>query len=97
MSRIHEVYRLLLPERPPLLSLVGFGIAIAGLGLDAVAHLAGSGDHHHAGFSGSEHAAHLVGLIGMLIALSGVVIDGARRAGSHTTSNVERSSNHAHR
>ena len=44
------------------------------------AGLAGAEAHHHEiGFSLQEHGAHLMGLIGMVVALAGVVIDGARR------------------
>jgi hypothetical protein len=75
MTRLH----LLVPTRPPLLALVGVGIAVAGLGLDTFVHLTTAEAHHHAvGFSLEEHGAHLVGLIGMVVALAGVVIDGVR-------------------
>ena len=71
----------LVHTRPPMLALVGIGIALIGLGLDTVVHLtAGAEAHHHEiGFSLQEHGAHLIGLIGMVVALAGVVIDGARR------------------
>jgi hypothetical protein len=71
----------LVPVRPPILALVGVGIAIFGLGLDTVVHLTTveAAHHHDVGFSLEEHGAHLVGLIGMVIALAGVVIDGVRR------------------
>ena len=69
----------LVPVRPPLLALIGIGIAIAGLGLDALVHLTAVEAHQHeVGFSLQEHGAHLVGLIGMVVALAGVVIDGVR-------------------
>ena len=69
----------LVPVRPPLLALIGVGIAVLGLGLDTVVHLTSVEPHHHEiGFSLQEHGAHLVGLIGMVIALAGVVIDGVR-------------------
>lgn len=71
----------LLPSRPPLLSLVGVAIAFAGLSLDVLVHLTATvHEHEHAvGFSLGEHGAHLVGLIGMVIALAGVVLSGLRR------------------
>jgi hypothetical protein len=69
----------LVPVRPPLLALIGVGVAILGLGLDTVVHLTAAEVHHHEiGFSWEEHGAHLVGLLGMVIALAGVVIDGVR-------------------
>ena len=70
----------LIPVRPPLLALIGVGIAIFGLGLDTMVHLTAAEAHHHdIGFSLQEHGAHLVGLIGMVVALTGVVIDGVRQ------------------
>lgn len=76
--------RALIPVRPPLLALAGLAIAVAGLGLDTFVHLSAAGVHHHeAGFSVPEHGAHLAGLIGMVLALAGIVINGARR-GDHT-------------
>jgi hypothetical protein len=73
---LHQI----VPVRPPILALVGVAIALIGLGADTVVHLtAGVEAHHHEiGFSLQEHGAHLVGLIGMVVALAGVVIDGAR-------------------
>jgi len=75
-----RLYRLIVPTRPPLLALIGVGIAIFGLGLDTVVHLSAAAEahHHEIGFSFEEHGAHLVGLIGMVVALAGVVIDGVR-------------------
>jgi len=80
MSGLSQLYQLIIPNRPPLLALIGIGIAVFGLGLDTFVHLtAGAEAHHHEiGFSLQEHGAHLVGLIGMVVALSGVVIDGVR-------------------
>lgn len=77
--------RVLVPHRPPLLTLLGIAIAIAGLGLDAAVHLSAAAHHHETGFSLAEHGAHLVGLTGMVVALAGVVISGAGR-GRATTS-----------
>ncbi len=72
-----SLVRRLVPVRPPLLTLVGVEIAVAGLVLDAAVHLS-AGAHHHQGFELSEHAAHLVGLIGMVVALAGIVIRGTQ-------------------
>jgi len=74
-----RLYHQIVPTRPPLLALIGIGIAVAGLGLDTFVHLTAVEAHHHEiGFSWEEHGAHLVGLVGMVIALTGVVIDGVR-------------------
>ena len=81
---LHEVpmrnlVHALVPMRPPILALVGVAIAVFGLGLDTFVHLTTVEAHHHeVGFSLEEHGAHLVGLIGMVVALAGVVIDGLR-------------------
>jgi hypothetical protein len=85
-----DLLRILVPTRPPLLALIGVAIALGGLGLDTIVHLTAVEAHHHEiGFSLQEHGAHLVGLIGMVVALAGVVISGTRRQ--------ERSSRHANR
>lgn len=74
-----RLIQLVVPTRPPLLALIGVGIALVGLGLDTFVHLTAVEAHHHeVGFSLEEQGAHLVGLIGMVVALAGVVIDGAR-------------------
>lgn len=91
-----------LVSRPPLLSIAGIAVAGAGLALDLVVHLslpAVAHDHAHAGFSLSEHAAHLVVMVGMALTLAGVVIDGARRQfrPRPTPVPIERSHSHAHR
>lgn len=68
--------------RPPLVSIAGVGVIGAGLVLDLLVHLTlPAAAHHspHAGFSLTEHAAHLVVMVGMALTLAGVVIDGARR------------------
>ena len=88
MNALARARQLVIPVRPPLLALIGLAIAIAGLGLDAAVHLfaAAQPDHHHqVGFSVSEHGAHLLGLIGMVVALAGIVVHGVRtgRRGAH--------------
>ena len=69
-------------SRPPLPSILGMAVAILGVALDLVVHLSAAADGHehvHAGFTLSEHAAHLVVMVGMVLILAGVVVDGARR------------------
>lgn len=62
----------------PLVSRIGLLLMVAAGSLDVIVHLA-SGDHAgHQGF-GPEHAAHLIGVVGMVLVLAGVVIHGARR------------------
>ena len=82
--------------RPPLISLFGLAVLAAGLALDTVVHLTAAPVHRHAGFSPSEHA-HLVVLIGMVLVLAGIVIDGVRRNrdARPVTNSTERSSTHA--
>ena len=89
-------------SRPPLLSLLGVAVIVAGVALDLVVHLAlpADGDHHvHAGFSPSEHTAHLVVMLGMTLTLAGVVVDGVRRQLQRPDrpARIERSPSHAHR
>ena len=62
----------------PTMTRIGLLLMAAAGAFDAIVHLA-SGDHaaHHA--FGPEHAAHLLGVVGMVLVLAGVVIHGARR------------------
>ena len=87
--------------RPPLVSIAGVGVIAAGLVLDLLVHLTlPAASHHsaHAGFSLTEHAAHLVVMVGMALTLAGVVIDGARRQIQRREIPApERSDSHAHR
>lgn len=46
--------------------------------VDVVGHLA-AGQHPGQHALGPEHAAHLLGVVGMVLVLSGVVVHGARR------------------
>ena len=70
--RFREIADLPLLSRAGLLLMVAAGVA------DVIVHLA-AGDHAgHYGF-GPEHTAHLLGVVGMVLVLTGVVIHGARR------------------
>jgi len=62
----------------PVLSRIGLLLMVAAGAFDVVVHLA-AGEHagHHD--FGPEHAAHLVGVVGMVLVLAGVVVHGARR------------------
>lgn len=88
--------------RPPFTSLLGLAIAFLGVALDVAVHLSVPADGHehvHAGFTLSEHAAHLVVMAGMALVLAGVVVDGVRRQLMQrvTSARVERSAPHATR
>ena len=63
----------------PAVSRLGLtAILVAGV-VDVVALLLGTGAHGaHRGFV-PEHAAHLLGVVGMVLTLAGVLIQGARR------------------
>jgi hypothetical protein len=64
----------------PSVTVVGFGVmALAGV-MAVLLHLAAGNQagHLHGGFAPVQ-GAHLLGLIGMVLTLSGVVIEGARR------------------
>jgi uncharacterized protein YjeT (DUF2065 family) len=71
-----------LPHRPPLPGLARFGIVVMAFGLlldfvehDLVTHI---DEQRVAGFPLSEHTAHLVVLIGMVLVLTGIVRTGRR-------------------
>lgn len=62
----------------PAVTRIGLALMVAAGAVDVLVHAAG-GDHtgHHG--LGPEHAAHLLGVIGMVLVLTGVVTYGARR------------------
>ena len=60
------------------LSRVGMLLMVAAGAFDVVVHLTGGEHAGHHGF-GAEHAAHLLGVVGMVLVLAGVVTYGARR------------------
>lgn len=62
----------------PALTRVGLLLMVAAGAFDVVVHLA-AGEHAGHYRFGPEHAAHLVGVVGMVLVLAGVVTDGARR------------------
>ena len=69
------------PRPFPRLGRLGVAVMVIGFGLDLVAHtllpqalVAGT-------FSPQQHAAHLVVLIGMVLVILAVVVDGQRHAG----------------
>jgi hypothetical protein len=62
----------------PAVSRLGLVVIVAAGVMDVVVHLLGSPAAHDHGFA-VEHAAHLLGIVGMALVLAGVVIHGARR------------------
>lgn len=64
----------------PLISKIGGAVIAVGVVLDTIVHvfLVQSGQATIAGFSLPEHAAHLVVLVGMVLVLGGVMVQGAR-------------------
>jgi hypothetical protein len=62
----------------PALSRVGLLLMVAAGAFDVVVHLAAGEHAGHHGF-GLEHAAHLLGVVGMVLVLAGVVAYGACR------------------
>ena len=70
------------PRRIPSLTRLGAAAIAVGLVLDLLVHslLPDLHDAVVAGFSVGEHAAHLLVLIGMVLALAGIVADGSRTA-----------------
>ena len=62
----------------PELSRVGLLLILVAGAIDVLLHLA-AGEHAGHDGSGSEHLAHLLGVVGMVLVLAGVLTDGARR------------------
>lgn len=80
----------------PILSRIGLLLMLAAGALDVLVHPA-SGDHAgHLRFA-PEHAAHLLGVVGMVLVLAGVVVDGARRQPRRTAAKPGGLDPNAHR
>ncbi len=62
----------------PAVSRAGLLLMIAAGAFDVIVHLTAGEHAGHHGF-GPEHAAHLLGVVGMVLVLAGVVTYGARR------------------
>jgi hypothetical protein len=62
----------------PALSRIGLLLMVGAGAFDVVVHLAAGAHAGKHGF-GPEHAAHLIGVVGMVLVLAGVVTYGARR------------------
>lgn len=63
----------------PALVRVGLVLMFAGGAGDVVVHLAVSSHGAHHGIGPAEHAVHLLGLVGMVLVLTGVMAFGASR------------------
>ena len=80
------------------MTVVGFGVmALAGV-MEVLLYLAAGnqGGHLHGGFA-PEQGAHLLGIIGMVLALAGVIHDAARRPTRRSSANSGGLDPHAHR
>lgn len=64
----------------PSVTVVGFGVIALAAVMEVLLYLATGNPaaHSHGGFA-PERGAHLLGIIGMVLALAGVVIEAARR------------------
>jgi len=74
IDRIRELSLL-----PTLVKLGLLLMAFAGAS-DVIAHLGAASDGHLHAHTSSEAAAHLMGLVSMIVILLGVVIDGVRKS-----------------
>ena len=76
-----QIIRAVWQELSSLPLLVRIGLAfmpVAFLG-DVAVHLLPAAHQHHAGFAPQEHIAHLLGILAMVLVISGVIFDGVRR------------------
>jgi hypothetical protein len=85
IPRSHLVQRLSGGRPVPILAKLGFLTVGIGLVADVVEHTLLAHPHLHdaalIGFSAGEHASHLLVLLGMVLVLVGIVVDGTRAAG----------------
>jgi hypothetical protein len=70
----------------PRIARLGVALILAGLVLDGVVHalIVPGSQVQLAGFSFEEHAAHLVVIVGMVLVIVGVMVDGTRVASRNT-------------
>ena len=61
----------------PIVTRLGLAVMVFAGALDVVLHLATTPHFGH--HFGGEHLAHVLGVVGMVLVLGGVVIDGVRR------------------
>jgi hypothetical protein len=80
----------------PAVSRAGLLLMIAAGALDVIVHLASVEHAGHHGF-GVEHAAHPLGIVGMVLVLAGVVMYGARRQLRHAAAKPGGLDPNAHR
>lgn len=59
------------------ISMVGLLLIGLGLGADLIAHSGSALDHDH-GKTGAQLSAHILTFVGMVVVLTGVVVDGLR-------------------
>lgn len=64
----------------PILVQLGLAVFLCGAFIDVVAHLSTAGPRHGHEFTSAELRAHVVVVVGMVVILLGVVIDGARQS-----------------
>ena len=75
-------------RRLPILARIGLAVMLLAFMADVVVHMSTVAHVHSTGFDPQEHLAHLAGILGMVLVLAGVVIDGTlghrpRRRRSH--------------
>ncbi len=82
----------------PSVTVVGFGVVALAGAMEVLLYLAAGhhGAHVHGGFA-PEQGAHLLGLIGMVLALAGVIHDAVRRPTRRSSANSGGLDPHAHR
>lgn len=64
----------------PILARLGLVLLLGGGFADVVAHLSTGGAEHGHEFTSAEVLAHVVVVVGMVLILLGVVVDGVRRS-----------------
>ena len=82
----------------PSVTVVGFGVIALAAVMEVLLYLAAANPaaHPHGGFA-PERGAHLLGIIGMVLALAGVVIEAARRPNRRSSAKTGGLNPHAHR
>jgi hypothetical protein len=77
-------------RRFPRIGWLGAFVMAAGLGLDVLAHSVLPQATVAAGFTPGQHGAHLVVLVGMVLLLGAIVVDGTRNAADRRQEGINR-------
>ena len=82
-------------HRAPRVSVIGVGVMVVAGAADVTVHLLSGGHHHPDGVM--AHGAHLLGIAGMVLVLTGLIAFGVRRSSGRRSGTSKEGPHDAHR